>query len=102
MSHGDYKDFFYAARNGDLELVRHHLRTGIDVVFIHPEIMSTAQVAAIDAQSAATSPSCSSSTARIPRSGLRWRGGGRRLRQRVRGCLNSIARRRPPLSDHSA
>lgn len=49
MSHGDYKDFFYAACNGDLELVRHHLRAGIDVDFIHPEIMSTALVAAIDA-----------------------------------------------------
>lgn len=49
MSHGDYKDFFGAACDGDLELVRHHLRLGIDVDFIHPEIMSTALVAAIEA-----------------------------------------------------
>lgn len=49
MSHGDFKDFFRAACDGDLELVRHHLRRGIDVDFIHPEIMSTALVAAIEA-----------------------------------------------------
>jgi len=49
MSHGDYKDFFRAACDGDLELVRHHLLGGIDVDFIHPELMSTALVAAIEA-----------------------------------------------------
>ena len=48
MSHGDYKDFFRAACDGDLELVRHHLLGGIDVDFIHPELMSTALVAAIE------------------------------------------------------
>lgn len=49
MSHGDYKDFFRAACEGDLELVRHHLRQGVDVDFIHPEVMSTALVATIEA-----------------------------------------------------
>lgn len=49
MSHGDYKDFFRGACDGDLELVRHHLRGGVDVDFIHPELMSTALVAAIEA-----------------------------------------------------
>ncbi|KRF03000.1 hypothetical protein ASG88_06515 [Nocardioides sp. Soil777] len=49
MSHGDYKDFFRGACDGDLELVRHHLRCGVDVDFIHPELMSTALVAAIEA-----------------------------------------------------
>ena len=48
MSHGDYKDFFKAACDGDLELVRHHLRLGIDVDFIHPELQSTALVAALE------------------------------------------------------
>ena len=37
------------ACDGDLELVRHHLRCGVDVDFIHPELMSTALVAAIEA-----------------------------------------------------
>lgn len=49
MSHGDYKDFFRGACEGDLELVRHHLRRGVDVDFIHPELLSTALVAAIEA-----------------------------------------------------
>lgn len=49
MSHGDYKDFFRGACDGDLELVRHHLRHGVDVDFVHPELMSTALVAAIEA-----------------------------------------------------
>lgn len=49
MSHGDYKDFFRGACDGDLELVRHHLRRGVDVDFIHPELLSTALVAAIEA-----------------------------------------------------
>jgi len=49
MSHGDYKDFFRGACDGDLELVRHHLACGVDVDFIHPELMSTALVAAIEA-----------------------------------------------------
>ena len=49
MSHGDYKDFFRGACDGDLELVRHHLRRSVDVDFIHPELLSTALVAAIEA-----------------------------------------------------
>ena len=48
MSHGDYKDFFRAACDGDLELVRHHLGQGVDVDFIHPELQSTALVAALE------------------------------------------------------
>lgn len=49
MSHGDYKDFFRAACDGDLELVHFHLARGVDVDFIHPEVMSTALVATIEA-----------------------------------------------------
>jgi ankyrin repeat protein len=48
MSHGDYKAFFAAACAGDVELVRHHLDAGVDVDFIHPELQSTALVAAIE------------------------------------------------------
>lgn len=48
MSHGDYKDFFRAACEGDVELVRHHLRAGVDVDFVHPELQSTALVAVIE------------------------------------------------------
>ena len=48
MSHGDYKSFFAAACAGDIDLVVHHLDQGIDVDFIHPELQSTALVAAIE------------------------------------------------------
>ena len=48
MSHGDYKSFFAAGCAGDIGLVEHHLDQGIDVDFIHPELQSTALVAAIE------------------------------------------------------
>lgn len=48
MSHGDYKAFFAAACAGDVALVEHHLDAGVDVDFVHPELQSTALVAAIE------------------------------------------------------
>lgn len=48
MSHGDYKAFFAAACAGDLDLVEHHLDAGVDADFVHPELQSTALVAAIE------------------------------------------------------
>jgi hypothetical protein len=48
MSHGDYKAFFAAACAGDADLVEHHLDAGVDVDFVHPELQSTALVAAIE------------------------------------------------------
>jgi uncharacterized protein len=48
MSHGDFKAFFAAACAGDADLVEHHLDAGVDVDFVHPELQSTALVAAID------------------------------------------------------
>ena len=48
MSHGDYKAFFAAASAGDVALVEHHLDAGVDVDFVHPELQSTAVVAAIE------------------------------------------------------
>ena len=72
MSHGDYKAFFAAACAGDVELVRHHLDAGVDVDFVHPELQSTALVAAIE--EGVRRSRCSSSTAVPPRpSGHRWR-----------------------------
>ena len=47
MSAGDWKDMFRAACVGDVDLVRHHLEHGVDPDFIHPEVQSTALVAAI-------------------------------------------------------
>lgn len=48
MSHGDFKEMFRAACQGDLGLVEHHLDQGVDIDFVHPELQSTALVAAIE------------------------------------------------------
>lgn len=48
MSHGDYKAFFAEACAGDVALVEHHLDAGVDPDFVHPELQSTALVAAIE------------------------------------------------------
>ncbi|MEI2784681.1 MAG: ankyrin repeat domain-containing protein [Candidatus Nanopelagicales bacterium] len=50
MSGGNWKDFYLAAREGDLDLVKYHVQHGVDVDYAHPEFMSTALVAAIMAR----------------------------------------------------
>ncbi len=47
MSGGNWKELYYAARDGDLELVRYHVNMGVDVDYAHPEFLSTPLVAAI-------------------------------------------------------
>lgn len=47
MSGGNWKELYYAARDGDMELVRYHVQTGVDVNYAHPEFLSTPTVAAI-------------------------------------------------------
>ena len=47
MSGGDWKEMFEAAVAGDLELVRFHVRAGVDVNYAHPEYLSTPLVATI-------------------------------------------------------
>lgn len=47
MPAGDWKDMFRAACDGDVELVRFHLDSGVDVDHAHPEFQSTALVASI-------------------------------------------------------
>ena len=47
MSGGDWKEMFNAGCEGDLELVKHHVKAGVDVNYAHPEFLSTPLVAAI-------------------------------------------------------
>lgn len=47
MSAGDWKELYTAAAQGDLEMVRFHIRQGVDPNYQHPEILSTPLVAAI-------------------------------------------------------
>jgi hypothetical protein len=47
MSGGDWKEMFNAGCEGDLALVDHHVKSGVDVNYAHPEFLSTPLVAAI-------------------------------------------------------
>ncbi|WP_439517856.1 ankyrin repeat domain-containing protein [Hydrogenophaga sp.] len=47
MSGGDWKELFRAACEGDIELVRYHVKNGVDVNYAHPEFLSTPLVACI-------------------------------------------------------
>ena len=47
MSGGDWKEMFNAGCEGDLELVKHHVKAGVDVNYAHPEFLSTPLVGAI-------------------------------------------------------
>jgi ankyrin repeat protein len=47
MSAGDWKELFSAACAGNLPLVRHHVRSGVDLNHAHPEFLSTPLVACL-------------------------------------------------------
>ncbi len=40
MHGGNWKEMFYAVEGDDLELLRYHLRMGIDPNFQHPEVLT--------------------------------------------------------------
>lgn len=46
-SGGNWKELFHAATTGDLELLRYHVRCGVDIDYAHPEFLSTPLVACI-------------------------------------------------------
>ena len=50
MAAGDWKELFAAAQKGDLELVKYHLRMGVNPNYQHPEFMTTPLIAAIEKQ----------------------------------------------------
>ncbi len=45
MDGGNWKEMFNAACDGDMELVRYHVKHGVDVNYAHPEFLSTPLVA---------------------------------------------------------
>lgn len=47
MSGGDWKEMYVAVQRGDLELVKYHIKNGIDPNYQHPEILSLPLVTAI-------------------------------------------------------
>lgn len=47
MSGGNWKEMFQAACEGDLEMVKYHVKAGVEMDFAHPEFLSTPLVACI-------------------------------------------------------
>ena len=41
MSGGDWIETYTACQKGDLELVKYHIENGIDLNYMHPEILTT-------------------------------------------------------------
>jgi len=54
MSGGNWKEMFNAACEGDLQLLAHHVRSGVDVNYAHPEFLATPLVASILAKQEAS------------------------------------------------
>jgi ankyrin repeat protein len=46
-SGGNWKELFNAACEGDLELLRYHVKMGVDIDYAHPEFLSTPLVACL-------------------------------------------------------
>ncbi|MEM6299840.1 MAG: hypothetical protein AAF740_14215 [Bacteroidota bacterium] len=40
MAAGDWKDLLAATQNNDLELVKYHLKQGVDINYQHPEFLT--------------------------------------------------------------
>ncbi len=47
MAAGDWKELFAAAQKGDLELVKYHIRMGVNPNYQHPEFMCTPLIESI-------------------------------------------------------
>ncbi len=47
MSGGNWKEMFNAACEGDMELLAHHVNSGADINYAHPEFLATPLVASI-------------------------------------------------------
>ena len=45
MDGGNWKEMFNAACEGDLDLVKYHVKNGVDVNYAHPEFLATPLVA---------------------------------------------------------
>jgi ankyrin repeat protein len=47
---GDWKDMFLGVQNNDFELVRYHIRMGVDLNYQHPEFLTSALIESIRLQ----------------------------------------------------
>lgn len=50
MAAGDWKELYLATQKGNIELVKYHIRMGVDPNHQHPEFMTTPLIASIENQ----------------------------------------------------
>ncbi|MEL7124269.1 MAG: ankyrin repeat domain-containing protein [Bacteroidota bacterium] len=48
MAAGDWKDLLLAAQNGDIELVKYHIKEGVNPNYQHPELLTTPLIVSIE------------------------------------------------------
>jgi len=48
MSGGDWKEMLVAVQDGNINLVKYHIESGIDVNYEHPELMTTALIESVN------------------------------------------------------
>lgn len=44
---GDWKDMFFGVQTNDFDLVRYHIRMGVDLNYQHPEFLTSALIESI-------------------------------------------------------
>ena len=50
MAAGDWKELYLSAQTGDLELVKYHIKMGVDPNYQHPEFMTIPLIGCIEQQ----------------------------------------------------
>jgi len=50
MAAGDWKELYLSAQNGDIELVKYHIKMDVDPNYQHPEFMTTPLIVSIEEQ----------------------------------------------------
>lgn len=50
MAAGDWKELYLSAQNGNLELVKYHIKMGVNPNYQHPEFMTTPLIACIEGE----------------------------------------------------
>lgn len=48
MAAGDWKDLLDAAQRGDLDLVRYHIKKGVNPNYQHPELLTTPLIESVE------------------------------------------------------
>ncbi len=50
MSGGDWKDMLIAVYNGDIDIVKYHIKNGINPNYQHPELLTTPLIVSLEVE----------------------------------------------------